>query len=539
MYVASSFASGVSISELISSDVPAADVNCSQKTGSRIFRFSRSSRVHPYALFRPIATDRAGRIIAALFLLFVLPTCLLLAVLVPLGEVADENAHILRADALLHGELIGYRRHEVRGGKRLLESGVDCNYALFAAGALFAAVPPGQIGKKKVTPDAIARTQAITWAKSPGFVNSPGAAIYLPAFYIPSAVAIGFAHALHLSPYRAYQSARILNVLCFVGLGVCALLLARRGRLLLFAVLSLPMTVSLASSCNPDGLIIATSVLAFALLTRASEPRGKSYWAAALLLAVVIAVKIPYFPLALLLLIPSFDRNTFPYKKKLPAALRNAVLVVVPGILWLAFSMYHAAIPMLFPPYHPGYLWPGNHNKVFDSANTNEQAKVFLHRPLYPLILPAKTLHAGWLGYRDQMIGRFGWLEFGLPGQMYVFWIFAIACAILSASFEERTYPRGPPALISAIGMIAVGAALCAICDAAYFAWTPVGAPLIQGIQGRYLLPLVAAFAVFIPAFRIRGAVKLKAALAVPALTATAVGMILLPTLMVSTYYLR
>jgi uncharacterized membrane protein len=87
--------------------------------------------------------------------------------------------------------------------------------------------------------------------------------------------------------------------------------------------------------------------------------------------------------------------------------------------------------------------------------------------------------------------------------------------------------------------LVAVFAALCALCDAAYLAWTPVGSPGIAGLQGRYLLPLLAALAVFIPSIRVRGGAKLKTILAVPAFALAAAGMVVLPSLMVSTYYLR
>ncbi|MGH9581562.1 MAG: DUF2142 domain-containing protein, partial [Bryobacteraceae bacterium] len=258
-----------------------------------------------------------------------------------------------------------------------------------------------------------------------------------------------------------------------------------------------------------------------------------------LLLATVIAVKLPYFPLALLLLVPCLDGNGL-YKERLLAGLRVALLVVAPGIVWLALAMHFAAIPFpLFPAYHPGYLWPGSHDAVFDAPNSAQQIKVFLHRPLYPVVLPVKAIGTFWLALRDQMIGRFGWLEFGIPAQMYPFWVFAVACAIISGFFERSTHPRGPPPMAVILGLVAVAAALCAIFDAAYLAWAPIGVPLIDGVQGRYLLPLLAAFAAFIPAVRVRGAAKLKTVLAIPSFAMAAAGMVVLPTLMVSTYYLR
>jgi len=45
----------------------------------------------------------------AIFLVCALPTGLCLALLTPIGQVADEPAHIARAAGLLHGQIMGQR----------------------------------------------------------------------------------------------------------------------------------------------------------------------------------------------------------------------------------------------------------------------------------------------------------------------------------------------------------------------------------------------------------------------------------------------
>lgn len=521
---------------MISNDSPAAvpDVSVTPdrlRIVSRLYGLAAQLRL----LLREIASDHGACITASLFVLFSLPTCLLLAVLVPPGEIADEPAHLLRADSLLYGEILGQRRATTYDGRPVIEAGLLANPTLFGVD-----MPPpvGHFAEKKLTPAKITELKARPWAKGAVWLPSPTTAIYMPIFYVPAAAAVGLAQAFDFSAYHAIWAARIANSLCFIAIGVCALLLATRGRILLFSVLSLPMTISLAASFNEDGLIIATSVLAFALLTRSAAPRGRAYWTAAILIAAVIMVKLPYFPLAFLLLVPCVRRGR--YRPALQVGLRAAACAVVPGIIWTAVAMYFVATPFpLFPPYHAGYLWPGDHNTEFQSPNVAAQTEVFFHRPLYPIILPAKTIEASWLGLRNEMVGWFGWLEFGLPQRMYPFWVFAIACAIIGGLFEKPTPPRAPPPMAVIIGIVAVAAALCSIFDAEYLKWTRVGAPLIEGVQGRYLLPLLAACVVFIPVVRVSGGSRLKAVLAVPSFAMAALGMVVLPCLMISTYYLR
>jgi uncharacterized membrane protein len=221
--------------------------------------------------------------------------------------------------------------------------------------------------------------------------------------------------------------------------------------------------------------------------------------------------------------------------------IRAAAYAAIPGLVWAVVAMHFVATPYpKLAAYHPGYLWPGNHNAVFNYPNAAQQMKVFLHRPLYPVVLPMKTLHVQWLGLRDEMIGMFGWLEFGLPHRMYLFWVFAIACAALSDLIGKSTGFEGQRLVVIAVGPLAIFLTLCAIFDAEYLSWTQVGAPMIQGVQGRYFLPLLAGLAAFIPAaVRIPCAAKLKSALAIPAFVMGAIGMVVMPILMVSTYYLH
>jgi uncharacterized membrane protein len=480
--------------------------------------------------------DRSASLTAALFVLFSLPTCILLAVLVPPGEIADEPAHLVRADSLLYGEILGQRRPITYDGKTVMEAGLLGDPNLFSTDL---PAPIAHFAEKKLTPAKIAALEKATWSNGPPvWLWYPTTAVYLPIFYLPATAEIGLARVFHFSPYHAILGARIVNCLCFMALGVCTLLLARSGRILLFCVLSLPMTLSLAASLNQDGLFIAVAALAFALLTRAAAPRGRAYWAAAILIAAIVVVKLPYFPLAFLLLVPCIRQR--PFRASLLAGLRIAALAIVPGVIWAAITMHFVATPYpLVPPYHAGPLWPGNHNAEFRSPDAAAQAEVFLYRPLSPVVLPIKTIGAQWVGLRNEMVGMFGWMEFGISGRMYRFWVFAVGCAVLSDLLRASASTHAPPPLAIAIGLAAVAAALCAVFDAEYLAWSRVGAPLIEGVQGRYLLPLLAAFAVFLPGLRIRNAAILKTVLAIPSFAMAAIGTVMLPSVMVSMYYLR
>ncbi|TXM95614.1 hypothetical protein FV219_17995, partial [Methylobacterium sp. WL122] len=59
------------------------------------------------------------------FLLLAMPLCLVLALAVPLGEVADEPSHLMRAASLAQGQLVGHRETITRpDGRAAIAAGV-------------------------------------------------------------------------------------------------------------------------------------------------------------------------------------------------------------------------------------------------------------------------------------------------------------------------------------------------------------------------------------------------------------------------------
>ena len=478
--------------------------------------------------------SRARVIMALLFICFSLPTCLLLALMVPTGQVADEHNHLIRAAGLLRGEILGKRAvlHTPQG-EPFLATGLIANPGLSLA-----------IGSsKKLTHSEVDRLKGIPWAKAGIYFNAPNTATYMPAFYLPSAAAIGISRILDLSPYTSILAARVSNVLCYVAIGALALLWTCRGHTLLFAALTLPMTLSLAASCNQDGLLIAATVLASALLTRSTGPRGGSYWTAGILLGSIIAVKPPYIALAALMLAPltltpfsSWNRCT------IRSSLCGTLLATIPALIWTTISLYFVAVPLyVSPAYHPGPLWPGDPETTFHYLDPHAQMQVFLHNPIRLFVLPLISL-GEWnnlLTTWQQMIGNFGWLDVTMPPTVYVMWTVALICAALNDVFFVRNLPdQTPRGLISALGLFAGLGALWGVLDSEYLAWTRVGNALISGLQGRYLLPILAAWTCALPSLHTPANSYLRKAFTFPVYGMAFYGMIFLPILMATTYYL-
>lgn len=483
--------------------------------------------------------DRGAVIAASLFVLFALPTTLLLAFLTPPGEVADEPAHLARAASLLRGEVFAKSIPAIIDGKPTTIGGVICNPALIDADVAFPNIYWPQ--RKQTTRQNLERLESICWAKAATLRYAPNTAVYFPVFYIPVAAAVGTAKDLHQSPYEAVLWARVANALCFLVVASFALFIARYGKALLFAMLALPMTLSLAASCNQDGLLIATLTLAIAFLTRANRMNSRSYLLGGLLLAAVIAVKIPYFPLAACMLFPLLRNKERGQSRSFALAIRACLLVILPGVLWAIINSILIPGPIVArAPYHGGPLWPGDPNRVFTTPNASAQLQVLLHHPQLVVLLPIRDVQRYFADFVvwDSFIGRFGWMDVPLPRALYRLWWIAIAAAILSDLLADHDRVR-PSWRALIVGVAAIMASFVALCGALYLNWTSVGAYYVDNIQGRYMIPLLGALAMFLPVVRLRHSKLLARILVTPVFAMALVGMVYLPWLIIRTYYLR
>ena len=465
-----------------------------------------------------------------LFLLLALPVLLFLSLHVPTGEIPDEVAHVARMDSLLHGDVLGRRGTTKDGlGNAVPDSGLHANPGLLAAGFAFDLGAP--LAQRVMTRERQAYLEAVPWAPTPVFVSSPNTAVYSPLLYVPGAVAIQAARWLGYGPWHAILAARLANAAAYLAAGAVALRLARRLRGLLFATLLLPTSLWMAASCNQDGLVIAVSALAAALLTRAAMP---AWWAAAAATAALAMAKPPYVPLAGVVAI------LLPRRGALPTRAAGALLAMLPAVSWhLAANRFVAAPFIRGVPFQAGPYWPGDPDQVFGTVDPALQLEVFLRQPALLLRLPLEYVgnHGGWLLWG--VVGILGTLDVFLPAALYALWLSALAALLVGESLAGRTDPPSSGPLACLLALACALAAALAVFDIQYLSWTLTGASEIEGIQGRYFIPLLPFLGLALPTFRVPRGTVLRGALRAPAVLAGFAGLAVIPALVLATYYLR
>jgi hypothetical protein len=478
---------------------------------------------------RPKVTERWLALLA--FLLLAAPVALFLVVMMPTGEPPDEPMHLVRADSLLHGELIGHRVATLNPGTGAPDAGVTSDPGLALAAQGFGLLTP--LAQKKVTPARLAMLRTLPWWPRPVFLSAPNTGAYGPLTYVPAAAGLEAARLLGLGPYAAIHWARFANTVVFVAIGGLALVLARRGRLMLLVVLGLPMTLALASAAGQDGLLIALACLGVALFSRGD--RRADWWGTALF-ALVIMQRPPYLPLVLLPLVAGSAR--WPMRERVSAS----ALMAAPALLWSAAVAHWVAVPLRSgTPYPPGPLWPGDPHRLFRSSNAGAQLTALLHHPIQAALLPLHSLAAHWKTLSEESVGLFGFLDIPLPLPVYVLWFAAIVAGLVavaippaSASGTPESAPQPPLARLAVLGMILGSVWLIYL--TLYMTWTPVGALMVEGIQGRYFLPLLPVLILAMPRFHPLPRVPRVVWVILP-IAALCAGLVATPLVILRAYY--
>jgi uncharacterized membrane protein len=405
-----------------------------------------------------------------------LPTALFLCFLVPPMQSRDEGRHFLRAGQIAHGHFLSQidpSTGEAGGMLPIAES----EFVRDKMSTDFLRKEDGlrTIPARLAALDLAARGQVPLSEQR--FAAFPGATVYAPALYLPQAIGIRLAALFSNKAYIFFYSARVFNAITAVILIFLALYLAPTHQHLLLIPAVLPMSLYQFSSVSSDAGIIALSVLFVALCILFLSVDGFPIRAGLLACVFLLTLGKPVYLPAALLLLAAHKRLGW----------RRAILfcsgvITVSGAAYLFWSYTARAFFATALPDAPG-------------RNPAMQIHSITAHPASVMNVFLTTLsHHGWPIVGD-MIGCFGWLALPLP-----IWLYKAAVgtgiAILACLFLNRTAVQRSCFVWGCLAALSV---LLAVCLASYVLWTPPGSIEVHGIQGRYLLPVLAIFAFVAP----------------------------------------
>ena len=408
----------------------------------------KNQKTFAYLALRLRAAPRPAtpRLIAGIYIVFALLGVLLLASTMPPFLNADETPHAYRADQISHFGLIG---QTISTG----ESGGQLDIGMALAHKPFDEVLFGR--QRRVD---VAMYTPIAWG-SVMALGFPSTAPYPPLFYLPAAFAIGATRLAGTSVLHGLLAARLAQGLASIAVGALAIALADGAALFVYALLLLPMTMAQDAALSQDGPMIACTALAACLCRRAAGGNRGSLPAAAVLLALAATARPAYAALALPLL-----GARAPWRH---------LLAYVSGVVgataaWSLFTAHLVRVPQ----------------RVDGVVDPHAQLLGLVLAPwrLPPLIW--HTLQRDFAVLVEQFVGVLGYLNVQLP-RMYhrTAWvILLVALLSLLRASQLRTASSWLLGLASLGTALGVGLLL-------YMTWTNLGAPWVDGLQGRYFLP--------------------------------------------------
>ncbi len=293
------------------------------------------------------------------------------------------------------------------------------------------------------------------------------AGAYNPVVYAPAVAALWLARLLDLSALGGLLLARLFGLGAWC-LGIwAALRIAPSQRWLLCGVALLPMSVFQAASISADPFTQVAIFVWFAVLLRgASLP---------VLMGAALGLGLAKPGYALLAL-ASFWRPGEPGSlgRRSGVALAALTAAALPTVAW-ALVVDATGQPELVP-----------------GADGAGQLKHILLHPLAFLALVGRASLALLPSWLAGMVGNLGHLDVEIPA---VFSALGLAAVAASAGIDRGGLGRG-----LRLGWLAVSCvSALAILAMVYMGWNAVGAPRIQGVQGRYFLLLLPFALVALP----------------------------------------
>lgn len=413
-----------------------------------------------------------------IYILYAIPMVYLTATITPPLQNPDEPNHFLRAEQVSRLDMVPtfvYDKNPVSAKNDSLpadpriiypdKGGFAIDKGILDLEGLYSSIQFHP--EAKVSRDLTDRANNIAWGSGTGYKNFGNTAIYPPVVYIMPAIGIATGKLLHLSIVKTLYLSRILNGIISVAICFFALMLARRSNILMFIILLFPMTVALFASVSQDAILISCVFLLVAVIDNVEFSDYKIYsrwhiYIMVIAMCVIGIAKPPYIPLAFIFLLLKLSPR---------AKAAGIILPVISIAAWLVIN--HANFAIRFAP--PELR-----------TNPKMQVQYIIHHPFNFIGMFFKFDLPGLTACLHSFIGILGWLDLTFPTDYYhtaYIIVFAGIIIGLNPAWKENIRLKTGLLICTFITVIA-------ILTAQYVTWTTLEATSLNGMQGRYLLPV-------------------------------------------------
>lgn len=396
------------------------------------------------------------KVLEKMFLTFAIPIGLLyLSFLLP-AYVPDEQAHIFRA-------------YDISLGNIITDFEVQREY-----------IPQDVIALErpiKYYRELPAKLQENTNHNSPKEELFNSAEAYSFIMYTFSSVVCLISRIFSLNAYVMVYLARLLNYVFFLVLGYYTIKILPFGKLVMFVYMLNPILLQEAMSVSADSFINATALLFIAyslyLLFNKESLTIKDKVIYTLLVICVSFSKYVYFPIVLIGVL-----NYFKNKKGKSKENKKDNFFVIMIVLAIFLALASCYIGMQYKDVR-SYV-------IDNNVNSTEQIKFILKNPIKYIGTIINTIIEKHEIYMYQFLGyNLGLLEIEGVKIISIIYLFILFISpFLEKNQNALNFYQKIWLCLIVVGIFVL------VLTGLYIGWTAVGENLIQGVQGRYFIPI-------------------------------------------------
>jgi len=306
-----------------------------------------------------------------------------------------------------------------------------------------------------------------------------GAVDRTPIFvYAPQVLGISLGRAIHLNAAQLFMFTRFCTLLLYTALVYFAVKIIPIGKMVIIAVALFPMTMQQSMGVSYDALAIGLSFLFISWVFRLAYESKRVRWWDIIVLTVIAAwlapIKVVYIVLIFLGLFIPYEKFGGKLKKLTAAGILTAG--GAGAILFSRLSKIGAVMEIA-------------NDKLRWIDAPSYSLEMLLSNPVNTVKIFFNTLIGRGDYYFLSSVGSLlGWLNIGIPAfLLFSYVIIFLLSSQHTENIAEHHFLKKERAIFLFISIaVFVGFGVTML-----IAWTPAGYSMIEGMQGRYLLPVL------------------------------------------------
>ncbi len=289
-------------------------------------------------------------------------------------------------------------------------------------------------------------------------------AFYFPLVYAPQITGFMAAKAFTHKIYSIALIGRIFGYIFNVCMVCAAVSIIPYGEMIIFLSVLNPMYLQQAVSLSGDSVVNTLAVFLTAYILALRARRVKAIWPLFVIFPILAVCKMFYLPMVFLVFLIPKDV----YKKR-KSALLTRILLIAETLMCSAVWIYAVSRTTLY---------------IADEKTGSNLQYISSDPAGYCVIIFKSILYHGRTWLRQTFGGNLGWISVNVFMPFILIYLLIFIYTALSENGDMKLKDRICILIIDLIIFIVV-------LTTEYVQWTSYKAPVIDGVQGRYFLPLI------------------------------------------------